>query len=303
MNKYLLATLSVVFVLGSCDFSEAQLFRRRARNQAQNYSCNYNYQPANYDYQPAVQQANYYQPTFDAATFPIQQAPTNAMSFPVQQASFNVGAQPGFDPSLPFNPHDVGYMGPGTMRDHLWSEHSGDLQARGISQASLVSMSAPEVQSLHNQFHGVAAGSTGNTASFNQPMQQPMYQQNMIQQSMIPTTASSMPMTGEYFTSQPVVSSPAAISYAIPQEPMATFTSQPSTEVMPSSMLGTESMPAGMQSPSNDSRATYELEPGETLMWEQPIEGRILTPAEASEFAAQQEATTAPAATNDKAPQ
>ena len=48
---------------------------------------------------------------------------------------------------------DFGYSGPGTMRDHLWRDHSDDLTAQGTSQDALMAMTDAQVQTLHNEFH------------------------------------------------------------------------------------------------------------------------------------------------------
>ena len=48
---------------------------------------------------------------------------------------------------------DFGYSGPGTMRDHLWRDHSDDLTAQGTSQDALNAMTDAQVQALHNEFH------------------------------------------------------------------------------------------------------------------------------------------------------
>lgn len=56
---------------------------------------------------------------------------------------------------------DIGYMGPGDMRTHLWEHHASDLQANGISQAALMSMPMPTVQKWHNYFHGTEGAPSG----------------------------------------------------------------------------------------------------------------------------------------------
>ena len=61
-----------------------------------------------------------------------------------EQASFPIG----------FGPNDVGYIGPGDMRTHLWNDHSSDLLANGITNATLMSMPMAKVQKWHNFFHG-----------------------------------------------------------------------------------------------------------------------------------------------------
>jgi len=121
----LLTIVSFVSILATADSAEAQLFRRFQRSQPTQQ----------------VRATQYAQ----AMTFQHQATYTSA----VPSMSINAG----IDSSLPFNPSDIGYAGPGTMRDHLWRAHSSDLQARGISQATLMSMPAAQVQSLHNQFH------------------------------------------------------------------------------------------------------------------------------------------------------
>lgn len=56
---------------------------------------------------------------------------------------------------------DIGYIGPGDMRTHLWEDHSSDLQANGISKAVLTSMPMASVQKWHNYFHGTEAAPHG----------------------------------------------------------------------------------------------------------------------------------------------
>ena len=50
---------------------------------------------------------------------------------------------------------DMGYLGPGDMRTHLWNGHSKELVANGITEHKLMAMTVPEVQKWHNYFHGV----------------------------------------------------------------------------------------------------------------------------------------------------
>ena len=52
-------------------------------------------------------------------------------------------------------PTDMGYLGPGDMRTHLWNGHSKELVANGITEYKLMAMTVPEVQKWHNYFHGV----------------------------------------------------------------------------------------------------------------------------------------------------
>ena len=52
-------------------------------------------------------------------------------------------------------PTDMGYLGPGDMRTHLWNGHSEELIDNGITENKLMAMTAAEVQKWHNHFHGV----------------------------------------------------------------------------------------------------------------------------------------------------
>ena len=49
---------------------------------------------------------------------------------------------------------DIGYEGPGDMRNHLWNDHKEDLGKEGIDQDTLMSMPMQKVQKWHNFFHG-----------------------------------------------------------------------------------------------------------------------------------------------------
>jgi len=49
---------------------------------------------------------------------------------------------------------NYGYAGPGDMRTHLWNDHKSELEANGVSQSQLNSMSMATVQKWHNFFHG-----------------------------------------------------------------------------------------------------------------------------------------------------
>jgi len=53
------------------------------------------------------------------------------------------------------NPTDIGYLGPGDMRTHLWNDHSNELIDNGITEHKLMAMKVAEVQKWHNHFHGV----------------------------------------------------------------------------------------------------------------------------------------------------
>ena len=48
---------------------------------------------------------------------------------------------------------DFGYSGPGTMRDHLWRDHSKELTALGTSRDAMMAMTDAKIQALHNEFH------------------------------------------------------------------------------------------------------------------------------------------------------
>ena len=89
----------------------------------------------------AVVQPEFVQPAFVQPAFVQPQM--------VQQASF--AAPFGMDSA--YISQDVLYDGPGDMRTHLWSDHSQDLQYRGISYDQLQSLPMSRVQQLHNEFH------------------------------------------------------------------------------------------------------------------------------------------------------
>ena len=101
--------------------------------------------------QPVVIQPEVVQPAMilQAVVQPEFVQPAFVQPQMVQQASF--AAPFGMDSA--YISQDVLYDGPGDMRTHLWSDHSQDLQYRGISYDQLQSLPMSRVQQLHNEFH------------------------------------------------------------------------------------------------------------------------------------------------------
>lgn len=84
----------------------------------------------------------------------VQQA---SFAQPIASTSNSTGGyrpMPAFTHSFGTQPHDIGYIGPGDMRTHLWREHGSDLSAAGMDYHRVMSLSAAAAQSWHNYFHG-----------------------------------------------------------------------------------------------------------------------------------------------------
>lgn len=90
--------------------------------------------------------------TFFQSSIPYASMPQNPI-----QPYFEGQTYGHADSTIVIHSKDVGYLGPGDMRTHLWKHHASDLQANGISEAALASMPMPIVQKWHNYFHGTEA--------------------------------------------------------------------------------------------------------------------------------------------------
>lgn len=114
--------------------------------------------------EPIAAQPQFVQPPFKFA--PNQLAPNQMQNYP-QSYPGQVG----------FRPHDVGYIGPGNMRTHLWVEHSGDLARVGIDYNQVMAMPLDVAQQWHNHFHGTE-GPPSQTAGQGTFATTVSYQQN-----------------------------------------------------------------------------------------------------------------------------